>query len=156
MIPVIALVGRPNVGKSTLFNQLTRSREALVANFSGLTRDRKYGEGRLGEIPFIAIDTGGISGEEDGIDSEMASQSLAAIEEADVVFLLVDARAGLTPGDEDLVKHLRRKEKAFHLVVNKIRGIVIKALFETGDECAIDSRGGLGPIGDPDLSGGKV
>jgi GTP-binding protein len=123
VIPVIALVGRPNVGKSTLFNQLTRSREALVANFSGLTRDRKYGEGRLGEIPFIAIDTGGISGEEDGIDSEMASQSLAAIEEADVVFLLVDARAGLTPGDEDLVKHLRRKEKAFHLVVNKIDGV---------------------------------
>jgi GTP-binding protein len=123
VIPVIAIVGRPNVGKSTLFNQFTRSREALVANFPGLTRDRKYGEGRVGDIPFIAIDTGGISGEEDGIDSEMASQSRAAIAEADVVLLLVDARAGLTPGDEQLVKHLRRQEKAFHLVVNKIDGV---------------------------------
>ena len=90
MIPVIALVGRPNVGKSTLFNQLTRSREALVANFPGLTRERKYGEGRLGEVPFIAIDTGGITGEEAGIDSEMAGQSLAAIDEA----LWVEAREG--------------------------------------------------------------
>jgi GTP-binding protein len=123
MIPVIALVGRPNVGKSTLFNQLTRSRDALVANFPGLTRDRKYGEGRMGDIPFIAIDTGGITGEEDGIDSEMADQSLAAMDEADVVFLMVDARAGLTGGDEQIVKHLRRQSKEFHLVVNKIDGV---------------------------------
>ena len=85
MIPVIALVGRPNVGKSTLFNQLTRSRDALVANFPGLTRDRKYGEGKIGSRPFVAIDTGGISGDEEGIDSQMAGQSLTAIEEADAV-----------------------------------------------------------------------
>ena len=91
MIPVIALVGRPNVGKSTLFNQLTRSRDALVANFPGLTRDRKYGQGRLGSRPFVVIDTGGISGDEQGIDTEMASQSLAAIEEADAVLMMVDA-----------------------------------------------------------------
>ena len=82
MIPVVALVGRPNVGKSTLFNQLTRSRDALVADFPGLTRDRKYGEAKIGTRPFVVIDTGGISGDEDGIDSQMAEQSLTAIEEA--------------------------------------------------------------------------
>ena len=88
MLPVLALVGRPNVGKSTLFNQLTRSRDALVADLSGLTRDRQYGQGRLDETAFIVIDTGGISGEEVGIDAAMASQSMAAISEADVVLLL--------------------------------------------------------------------
>jgi GTP-binding protein len=123
MIPVIALVGRPNVGKSTLFNQLTRSRDALVANFPGLTRDRKYGEARIGSRPFVAIDTGGISGDEDGIDSEMAGQSLAAIEEADAVLFMVDAREGLNPTDESLARHLRQRNKSFHLVVNKIDGV---------------------------------
>jgi GTP-binding protein len=123
VLPVIALVGRPNVGKSTLFNQLTRSRDALVANFSGLTRDRKYGEGRLGTSPFIVIDTGGISGDEAGIDSAMAEQSLVAIEEADVVLFLVDAREGLNPADEALARHLRQRNKSFHLVVNKIDGL---------------------------------
>ncbi len=123
MIPVIALVGRTNVGKSTLFNRLTRSREALVANFPGLTRDRKYGEARIDDLPFIVIDTGGFTGEEEGIDSEMAGQSLTAIEEADVVFLLVDARAGLTGGDEQLVSYLRQTGKSFYLVVNKIDGV---------------------------------
>ncbi len=123
MIPVIALVGRPNVGKSTLFNQLTRSRDALVANFPGLTRDRKYGEARIGSRPFVVIDTGGISGAEAGIDSAMAGQSLAAIEEADAVLFLVDAREGLNPADEALARHLRQRNKAFHLVVNKIDGL---------------------------------
>ena len=123
MIPVIALVGRPNVGKSTLFNQLTRSRDALVADYSGLTRDRKYGEGRIGTKPFIAIDTGGISGDEEGIDHEMAGQSLAAIEEADAVLFLVDAREGLNAADEALARHLRQSNKSFHLLVNKIDGI---------------------------------
>ncbi|MCP5148873.1 MAG: ribosome biogenesis GTPase Der [Pseudomonadales bacterium] len=123
MIPVIALVGRPNVGKSTLFNQLTRSRDALVANFPGLTRDRKYGQGRLGSRPFVVIDTGGISGDEQGIDTEMASQSLAAIEEADAVLMMVDAREGLNPGDQALARHLRQRNKSFHLVVNKIDGL---------------------------------
>jgi GTPase len=123
MIPVIALVGRPNVGKSTLFNQLTRSRDALVANFPGLTRDRKYGEARLGSRPFVVIDTGGISGDEHGIDSEMAEQSLVAIEEADAVLFMVDAREGLNPADQALARHLRQRNKSFHLVVNKIDGI---------------------------------
>ncbi|MFT4822509.1 MAG: GTP-binding protein [Halioglobus sp.] len=123
MIPVIALVGRPNVGKSTLFNQLTRSRDALVANFSGLTRDRKYGEARMGTKPFIVIDTGGITGDEEGIDTQMAGQSLAAIEESDAVLFLVDARDGLSPADQALAKHLRQRNKAFHLVVNKIDGL---------------------------------
>jgi GTP-binding protein len=123
MLPVIALVGRPNVGKSTLFNQITRSRDALVANFPGLTRDRKYGEARMDTRPFIVIDTGGISGDEQGIDTQMAGQSLLAIEEADAVLFLVDAREGLSPIDESLAKHLRQRNKSFHLVINKIDGV---------------------------------
>ena len=123
MIPVIALVGRPNVGKSTLFNQLTRSRDALVADFPGLTRDRKYGEAKLGNRPYVVIDTGGISGDEAGIDHEMAGQSMTAIEEADAVLFLVDAREGLNAADEALARHLRQRGKPFHLVVNKIDGI---------------------------------
>ena len=122
MLPVVALVGRPNVGKSTLFNQLTRSRDALVADFAGLTRDRKYGEGRLGDRPYIVIDTGGVTGDEAGIDAVMAQQSLQAIDEADVVLLLVDARDGLNPIDEQLVRHLRQRGREFHLVVNKVDG----------------------------------
>ena len=94
MIPVIALVGRPNVGKSTLFNRLTRSRDALVANYSGLTRDRKYGDGEMYDRRFMVIDTGGISGEEDGIDVGMAEQSLLAMDEADIVLFIVDCRSG--------------------------------------------------------------
>jgi GTP-binding protein len=123
MIPVIALVGRPNVGKSTLFNRLTRSRDALVADFPGLTRDRKYGESRVGGRPFIVIDTGGITGEEAGIDSPMAQQSLTAIEEADLVLLMVDAREGLTPNDEALARRLRQQGKHYQLVVNKVDGL---------------------------------
>lgn len=123
MLPVIALVGRPNVGKSTLFNQLTRSRDALVADFPGLTRDRKYGEAKIGTRPFVVIDTGGISGEEQGIDSQMAGQSLQAIEESDSVLFLVDAREGLSATDAALARHLRQRNKAFHLVVNKIDGL---------------------------------
>lgn len=123
MLPVIALVGRPNVGKSTLFNQITRSRDALVANFPGLTRDRKYGEARMDTRPFIVIDTGGISGDEEGIDTQMAGQSLQAIEEADAVLFMVDGREGLNSIDEALAKHLRQRNKSFHLIVNKIDGI---------------------------------
>jgi GTP-binding protein len=123
VIPVIALVGRPNVGKSTLFNQLTRSRDALVANFPGLTRDRIYGEAKIGDRPFVVIDTGGITGDEDGIDSEMAGQSWTAIEEADAVLFMVDAREGLNATDEALARHLRQRNKSFHLVVNKIDGL---------------------------------
>ncbi|EAS44401.1 ribosome biogenesis GTPase Der [Photobacterium profundum] len=123
MIPVVALVGRPNVGKSTLFNRLTRTRDALVADFPGLTRDRKYGRAELEEHEFIVIDTGGIDGTEEGVETKMAEQSLAAIEEADVVLFLVDGRAGLTVSDEAIAKHLRSREKPTFLVVNKIDGI---------------------------------
>ena len=123
MLPVIALVGRPNVGKSTLFNKLTRSRDALVADLPGLTRDRKYGEGRMGERDYIVVDTGGISGDETGIDTVMAAQSLQAIDEADIVLFLVDARAGLNPADEMIADHLRRREKKVYLVVNKTDGL---------------------------------
>lgn len=122
MRPVIALVGRPNVGKSTLFNRLTRSREALVANIPGLTRDRKYGDGEIEDHSFIAIDTGGIGGDEEGIDLEMASQSLQAIEEANICLFMVDAKDGLLPDDNRILDHLRRRSKNTYLVVNKIDG----------------------------------
>ncbi|GAM55964.1 GTP-binding protein engA [Vibrio ishigakensis] len=123
MIPVVALVGRPNVGKSTLFNRLTRTRDALVADFPGLTRDRKYGQAKLGEHEFIVIDTGGIDGTEEGVETKMAEQSLAAIDEADVVLFMVDGRAGLTVADEAIAQHLRKIEKPAMLVVNKVDGI---------------------------------
>ncbi|RAU16543.1 ribosome biogenesis GTPase Der [Nitrincola tibetensis] len=123
MLPVIALVGRPNVGKSTLFNRLTRSRDALVADLPGLTRDRKYGQGQHDECSYIVIDTGGITGDEAGIDKAMAQQSLYAIEEADVVLFIVDGRSGLNQADELIADHLRRSNKPFRLVVNKTDGI---------------------------------
>lgn len=123
MTPVIALVGRPNVGKSTLFNRLTRSRDALVADFPGLTRDRQYGEGKVGGRPYIVIDTGGISGDEEGIDAEMARHSLMAIEEADLVLFIVDARSGMTAADEMIARYLREHNKKAYLVVNKTDGL---------------------------------
>ena len=123
MRPVIALVGRPNVGKSTLFNRLTRSRDAIVANMPGLTRDRQYGEGEVEGKSFIVIDTGGITGYEDGIDSKMASQSHLAINEASLCLVLVDAKVGLTPDDEMILGDLRKSHKAIHIVVNKVDGV---------------------------------
>lgn len=123
MLPVVALVGRPNVGKSTLFNRLTRTRDALVADFPGLTRDRKYGQAKHGESNFIVVDTGGIDGTEEGIEVEMAEQSLLAIDEADVVLFLVDARSGLTVADEAIAMHLRKQDKPTFLVANKTDGI---------------------------------
>ncbi len=136
MIPVIALVGRPNVGKSTLFNRLTKSRDALVADYAGLTRDRKYGEAALDERKYLLVDTGGISGDEAGIDSAMAGQSLLAIEEADAVLFLVDCRAGLTPADEMIAKHLRVTNKKTYVVANKVDGVnhdvAISPFYEMG------------------------
>ena len=123
MIPVFALVGRPNVGKSTLFNRLTKTRDALVANYPGLTRDRKYGEGSMLGKRFMLIDTGGITGTEEGIDSIMAEQSMLAIQEADAVMLIVDSRVGLTPLDSHLAEYLREKECVVYLVANKIDGV---------------------------------
>lgn len=120
MQPVIALVGRPNVGKSTLFNRLTRSRDALVADQPGLTRDRQYGIGRHGERRFIVVDTGGLSGEEAGIDAVMAEQSRQAIREADITLFMVDARGGLTAGDELIARFLRTEGRQAVLVVNKV------------------------------------
>lgn len=123
MVPVVALVGRPNVGKSTLFNRLTRTRDALVADFPGLTRDRKYGRAEIKGHEYIVIDTGGIDGTEEGVESFMADQSLQAIEEADIVLFLVDARSGAMPADHAIAKHLRSRQKATFLVANKIDGI---------------------------------
>ena len=123
MIPVVALVGRPNVGKSTLFNRLTRTRDALVADFPGLTRDRKYGRAFLSGYEFIVVDTGGIDGTEEGIETKMAEQSLAAIEEADVVLFMTDARAGLTAADLSIAQHLRSRQKTTFVVANKVDGI---------------------------------
>lgn len=119
----MALVGRPNVGKSTLFNALTHTRRALVADEPGLTRDRQYGLARLGGRDVHLIDTGGLSGEQAGIDVRMAEQTAAAIDEADVILLLVDAHAGLLPTDEAVLTRLRRADKPFVIVVNKIDGI---------------------------------
>ncbi len=123
MVPVIALVGRPNVGKSTIFNRLTQSRDALVADLPGLTRDRKYGDGRLDNKRFIVIDTGGISGDEAGIDAAMAEQSLAAIREAEIVLFVVDAQSGRTAADDLIAHHLRVNNKQTWLVINKVDGL---------------------------------
>lgn len=123
MLPVVALVGRPNVGKSTLFNRLTNTRDALVADFPGLTRDRKYGQATFDRKQFIVVDTGGITGDEEGIDAHMAQQSLLAIDEADVVLFLVDARAGLMPADQGIAEHLRKVNKKVYVVANKVDGI---------------------------------
>ncbi len=124
MYQVIALVGRPNVGKSTLFNQLTRSRDALVANFPGLTRDRKYGVGVLGGH-YMVIDTGGLGEEYETIDSLMALQTRQAIEEANHIIWLVDARDGLTGADQEIADELRKTNKPVTLAVNKTDGLDI-------------------------------
>lgn len=124
MKPVIALVGRPNVGKSTLFNRLTRSRDALVADLPGLTRDRHYGEGRVGERPFLVIDTGGFEPvAKDGIMHEMAKQTKQAVAEADMVIFIVDGRQGMTPHDKTITDFLRKAGRPVMLVVNKAEGM---------------------------------
>jgi GTP-binding protein len=124
MKPVIALVGRPNVGKSTLFNRLTRSRDALVADLPGLTRDRHYGEGRIGERPFLVIDTGGFEPvAKEGIMFEMAKQTKQAVAEADMVIFIVDGRQGLTPHDKTITDFLRRAARPVMLVINKSEGM---------------------------------
>ena len=132
----LAIVGRPNVGKSTLFNRLTKSRDALVANYAGLTRDRKYGEALLGEQKVMLIDTGGLSGEEEGIDSMMADQARIAIQEADCILFLVDARDGLSPGDQTIANFLRQQNKPICLAVNKVDGldqdVVLAPFYELG------------------------
>jgi GTP-binding protein len=123
MLPVIALVGRPNVGKSTLFNVLTGTRDAIVADVPGLTRDRQYGYGKLGPIPYVVIDTGGLVENPTGIEAQMREQTERAVEEADRLIFMADARAGLTPQDHFVVRELRRSGKPVTLVLNKAEGL---------------------------------
>jgi GTP-binding protein len=150
MTPVVALVGRPNVGKSTLFNRLTRSRSALVADFPGLTRDRHYGEGKVGPLPYIAIDTGGFEPvAAEGITREMALQAEAAIAEADVVIFITDARDGLVQQDRRIAERLRRSGRRPILVVNKAEGLSPAATAEfhelgLGDPLPISAAHGDG------------
>lgn len=150
MKPVVTLVGRPNVGKSTLFNRLTRSRDALVADLPGLTRDRIYGDGKMGDRPYIVVDTGGLTSQAEGIAGHMADQARQAMQEADVILFLVDGRAGLTSGDEDIAAHLRGLGKRVVLTVNKSEGAdpdLIAAEFQRlglGQPQAISSAHGEG------------
>jgi len=123
MLPVIALIGRPNVGKSTLFNRLTRSRDALVADFPGLTRDRQYGFGKVGPVPYLVIDTGGVAGGETGISELMVQQTVRALKEADIAIVLVDGRTGLTAADERVAELARQHAEATWLVANKVEGM---------------------------------
>jgi len=151
MLPTIVLVGRPNVGKSTLFNRLTKSRDALVADLPGLTRDRHYGRGVGASQPYLVIDTGGFEPKADkGILKEMARQTLLAIDEADLVIFIVDGRAGLTPQEYTIADTLRRSQRPVLLVVNKTEGMqkaVVSADFYAlgiGDPLSISSAHGEG------------
>ncbi|MFY7697884.1 MAG: ribosome biogenesis GTPase Der [Legionella sp.] len=123
MIPVIALVGRPNVGKSTLFNRLTRTQNALVADYPGLTRDRQYGDANFNKKPYIVIDTGGIGVDDIAVDQLMSKQSECALTEADIIFFLVDGRVGLTAVDLNIAIRLRKLGKPVYLLVNKTDGL---------------------------------
>ena len=151
MKPTIVLVGRPNVGKSTLFNRLTRSRDALVADQPGLTRDRHYGIGRLGSRDYLVVDTAGFDPvARDGIVHEMARQAEQAIAEADVLLFLVDGRSGLSPHDDEIAVYLRRCGRPVRLVVNKAEGRdrgVVAAEFHAlglGEPLAISAAHGDG------------
>src|SRR5215831_17220339 len=123
MLPVIALVGRPNVGKSTLFNVLTGTRDAIVADVPGLTRDRQYGFGRVGPVPYVVIDTGGLIENPVGIEAQMRAQTERAVAEADRLVFLTDARAGLSPQDVFVARELRRSGKPVTLALNKAEGL---------------------------------
>jgi GTP-binding protein len=123
MLPIVAIVGRPNVGKSTLFNALTRSRAAIVADVPGVTRDRQYGYSRIGRVPCVLIDTGGLIEHPTGIDAQMRVQTEKAVEEADRLILVADARAGLTAQDQFIARELRRTGKPLLLAINKAEGL---------------------------------
>ncbi|MBK8336428.1 MAG: ribosome biogenesis GTPase Der [Sterolibacteriaceae bacterium] len=151
MKPTLVLVGRPNVGKSTLFNRLTKTRDALVADLPGLTRDRQYGHGRLGDRPFIVVDTAGFDpAAKSGIMHEMARQAEQAIAEADAVLFIVDGRAGLTPHDKAIAERLRLTGRPLHLVVNKAEGMrreIVSAEFHElacGEPMAVSAAHGDG------------
>lgn len=162
MKPIIVLVGRPNVGKSTLFNRLTRTRDALVADFPGLTRDRHYGMGRSAGRSFLVVDTGGLDPDaKEGIFSKMARQTEAAIAEADVVFFITDAREGLTAHDRRIAEQLRRLGRSVQLVVNKAEGLVTDVAaaefhelgFGTPQVVSAAHGQGIGDLLDSTLSG---
>jgi GTP-binding protein len=123
MLPVIALVGRPNVGKSTLFNVLTGTRDAIVADVPGLTRDRQYGFGRVGPVPYVVIDTGGLIEKATGLEAQMRAQTERAVAEADRLVFVTDARAGLSPEDQFVARELRRSGKPVTLALNKAEGL---------------------------------
>src|SRR3954452_20808015 len=123
MLPVIAIVGRPNVGKSTLFNTLTQTRDAIVADVPGVTRDRQYGYGRVGRVPYVCIDTGGLVENPSGMDALMRIPTQHAIKEADRLVFIADARAGLTPQDLFFARELRKAGKPVFLAVNKAEGL---------------------------------
>ncbi|HEV2269784.1 MAG TPA: ribosome biogenesis GTPase Der [Steroidobacteraceae bacterium] len=123
MLPIVALVGRPNVGKSTLFNVLTGTRDAIVADVPGLTRDRQYGFGRVGPMPFVVVDTGGLVENPKGIEAQMRAQTERAVAEADRLILLVDGRAGLTPQDDFVAREIRKSGKPTTVAVNKAEGL---------------------------------
>lgn len=123
MLPVVALIGRPNVGKSTLFNRLTRSRDAIVADYPGLTRDRQYGFGKVGPVPYLVIDTGGVAGGESGINELMVEQTIRALQEADIAIVMVDGRSGLTSADEHVAELARKHARKAWLAVNKAEGL---------------------------------
>ncbi|HJS90275.1 MAG TPA: ribosome biogenesis GTPase Der [Steroidobacteraceae bacterium] len=150
MLPVVALVGRPNVGKSTLFNVLTGTRDAIVADVPGLTRDRQYGFGRVGPMPFVVIDTGGLIENPKGIEAQMRAQTERALAEADRLILLVDARAGLTSQDEFVAREIRKSGKPTTLAVNKSEGLdldVVAADFHAlalGEPLGISASHGQG------------
>ena len=151
MIPTLVIIGRPNVGKSTLFNRLTRSRDAIVADMPGLTRDRHYGRGRLGDKHYLVVDTGGFEPVvEDGIRLSMARQTLQAIDEADGVVLLVDGRQGLTAHDRVIAGQLRKTGRKAWLVVNKAEGMRPEAVgaefheLGMGDPLVISAAHGQG------------
>jgi GTPase len=150
VLPVVALVGRPNVGKSTLFNALTGTRDAIVADVPGVTRDRQYGFGRVGPIPYVAIDTGGLVENPIGIETQMRVQTERAVQEADRLVLIADARAGLTPQDRFVAQELRRSGKPVFLAVNKAEGLdpdIVSADFHAlslGDPIAVSASHGEG------------
>ena len=150
MLPVVALVGRPNVGKSTLFNVLTGTRDAIVADVPGLTRDRQYGFGRLGPMPFVVIDTGGLVENPKGIEAQMRAQTERAVAEADRLILLVDGRAGLTPQDDFVAREIRKSGKPTTVAVNKSEGLdldVVAADFHAlglGEPVGISASHGQG------------
>ncbi len=138
MKPVIALVGRPNVGKSTLFNRITKSRDAIVADHAGLTRDRHYGDARLGALEFIVVDTGGFEPEKPtGVVAEMAKQTRQAVAEADAVVFVTDVRAGLSAQDHDIARYLRSQRKKVVLAVNKAEGMADSPLLAEFHELGI-------------------